>query len=72
MKKLRGLIKLTKFNSENVNGNELNHALGGACSCSCFWAACGGSSRSNNDTANNEKGYVSPLPPVGVDCGIVT
>lgn len=71
MKKTRRMIKLTQLNSEHLSEKELNHARGGECSCSCFYAACGGSSNYWNDNFNTGMGFVSPLPPVNVDCGIV-
>lgn len=70
MKKARSLIKLTNLNSENLSEKELNHARGGECHCGCFYAACGGSTSAANSGENGPMGYVSPLPPVDVDCGI--
>lgn len=70
MKKVKNLIKLTNLNSENLNEKELSYALGGVCGCGCYWAACGGSSRTDNSFKNDEGGLGSPLPPVGVDCGV--
>lgn len=72
MKKLKNLTKLTNLNSENVNEKELSHVIGGVCCCGCFYEACGGSARAANDSANDEKDLYSPLPPEGIDAGIVT
>ena len=74
MKKINRLIKLTNLNVENLEESQLSHAVAGQdrCHCGCFWATCGGSSRYWNGFFNDEKGFVSPLPPDDVDCGIVT
>ncbi len=74
MKQLKKMIKLTNLSLENLNVKELNHAQGGSrCHCGCFWAACSGSSRSSNSNANttHDPPFVSPLPPVDVEAGIL-
>jgi natural product precursor len=72
MKKIKRLIKLTNLNPEHLEESQLSHVFGGACSCSCFYCSCGGSSKKDNKGANAEHGWVSPLPPDDVDCGICT
>lgn len=64
MKRVSNLIKLTHRNSERLNENELSHAISGEeeCWCSCFYSACGGSSRTDNKNENNKGGLVSPYP----------
>lgn len=71
MKKAKRMLKLTSLNSENLNEKELHQTHGGWCHCGCFWAACGGSSNYWNNNYNTSENKVSPLPPEGVDAGIV-
>ncbi|UCH92231.1 MAG: rSAM-modified peptide [Candidatus Aminicenantes bacterium] len=66
MKRVRKLIKLTNLQAEGLDEKGLIHVFGGIepkeCSCSCFYEACGGSTRADNDSANLKHGYSSPLP----------
>jgi hypothetical protein len=73
MKRVKNLIKLSNLKVERLNDKELGHVIGALCHCGCFYAACGGSSSSSNYSANNKKGFVSPLPDLDdPNWGIVT
>ena len=72
MKRVKDLIKLTNLNSDRLSKKELRHVTGGLCSCSCFYATCGGSSRAANKEKNTESNLVSPLPPFDAEWGIAT
>jgi len=64
MSRIKSLIKLTNLNSEKLDEKFLHHVFGGEYYCGCFYEACGGSTRYNNDRANLREGLVSPLPPL--------
>ena len=53
MKKLKEL-KLNKLSSSNLQSKEMNELRGGEryCTCSCYYATSGGSSSSDNRSAN--------------------
>lgn len=63
MKRVKGMIKLTNHNAEQVNRKDLCHASGGT-GCGCYYATCGGSSYQDNYNANDKLDLDSPcLPP---------
>ncbi len=65
MKRVKALIKLSKLNSDRLNEKELSHVTGGLCWCGCFYANCGGSSKSDNDVANSGGNKTSIIPHIG-------
>lgn len=73
MKRVKNLIKLSNLKVERLKEKELGHVIGALCHCGCFYAACGGSSSSANDSANTSKSLASPLPDLdNPNWGIVT
>lgn len=67
MKRVKNLIKLTNLNSEKLSEKELNHVIGGHCTCGCFYENCGGSTQWNNMEANEARDLHSEYPPVGAE-----
>jgi len=62
MKLLKSQIKLVNLKTESLSNKGLKHAVGGACSCGCYYSGCGGSSSTDNSGTNKKGGLLSILP----------
>lgn len=61
MKRIKSLVKLTNVNAEKLSSKEKSEITGGHF-CGCFYELCEGSSRSDNNDANEPGGLESPYP----------